>query len=213
MATPGGLGPGQRPPHITVNSGSGGDLLDTMRSPEMSLPSTPGLQTRNLLTGPIRPPYGSSHASSEMLLAPSTRRAPRPYQDSPTPSPTTSRPGSVMSSRRSSWASEAGGYDSRRSSLHNPFASPFDDSRSPSRAGSEDEVNTQTVAEKYNIMPSAGLLLFPEDVEKDDYLHNPEIADPVDKCEIFSHRGITNMGGLILIVVGLLSLFIIYPLL
>jgi len=62
-------------------------------------------------------------------------------------------------------------------------------------------------------MPSAGLLLFPEDVEKDDYLHNPEIKDEVDKCEIFSKRGVTNLGGLIFITIGLLCLFILYPLL
>ena len=93
---------------------------------------------------------------------------------------------------------------------------PFDDSRAPSRAGSDEEnvVNTQTVGEKYNIMPSAGLLLFPEDVEKDDYLHNP---DPNEKehreCDIFTKRGAVNIGGLAFIVIGLLVLFIGYPIL
>lgn len=93
---------------------------------------------------------------------------------------------------------------------------PFEDSRAPSRAGSDDDnvVNTQTVSEKYNILPSAGLLLFPEDVEKDDYLHNP---DPNEKdkreCDIFTKRGIVNVGGLGLIVVGILVLFIVYPIL
>jgi hypothetical protein len=91
--------------------------------------------------------------------------------------------------------------------------SPFDDSRAPSRAGSDDDVNTQTVSEKYNILPSAGLLLFPEDVEKDDYLHNP---DPNDKdkmkfSELFTKRGFLNVGGLALITLGLLTLFIGYP--
>lgn len=97
-----------------------------------------------------------------------------------------------------------------------PFHSPFDDSRAPSRAGSDDEgVNTQTVSEKYNILPSAGLLLYPEDVEKDDYLHNP---DPNDKegvrcAELFSRRGIVNLGGLLCLSIGILMLFIGYPLL
>jgi len=112
-----------------------------------------------------------------------------------------------MSSRRSSWGSEAGSRDSR-----GPFVSPFDDSRAPSRAGSDDDVNTQTVSEKYNIMPSAGLLLFPEDVEKDDYLHNPAPGDnDREKCDIFTKRGITNLGGLFLITAGLLTVFIVYP--
>jgi beta-glucanase (GH16 family) len=102
------------------------------------------------------------------------------------------------------------------SSRNNPFASPFDDSRAPSRTGSEDElINTQTVADKYNIQPSAGLLVYPDDVEKDDYLHNP---DPNDKegygcATCCTGRGLLNIGGLILIMLGTLSLFIGYPIL
>jgi hypothetical protein len=70
------------------------------------------------------------------------------------------------------------------------------------------------VAEKYNIQPSAGLLLFPEDIENDDYLHNPD-ADDQDKreCDIFTKRGMVNVGGLGFIVVGILVLFIGYPIL
>jgi len=94
-----------------------------------------------------------------------------------------------------------------------PFASPFDDSRAPSRAGSDDDINTQTVSEKYNIMPSAGLLLFPEDVEKDDYLHNPDPNDKEPKCDVFTKRGFMNIGGLALITAGILALFIGYPVL
>lgn len=99
-----------------------------------------------------------------------------------------------------------------------PFASPFDDSRAPSRAGSDDEgVNTQTVSEKYNILPSAGLLLFPEDVEKDDYLHNPDPnekdTDRMKCSDLTSRRGLLNVGGLALITVGIAMLFIGYPIL
>jgi hypothetical protein len=68
------------------------------------------------------------------------------------------------------------------------------------------------VSEKYNILPSAGLLLFPEDVEKDDWLHNP---DPNEKeqrdCDIFTKRGMVNIGGLVILSLGLLALFIGYP--
>jgi hypothetical protein len=100
-----------------------------------------------------------------------------------------------------------------------PFASPFDDSRessrAPSRAGSEtgdENVNTQTVSEKYNIMPSAELLLYLEDVEKDDYLHNPDSNDhDGEKCDIWNKRGMTNVGGLALVTLGVLILFIGYP--
>ena len=111
-------------------------------------------------------------------------------------------------SRRTSFSS-----DGRESRFFG--SNPFDDSRAPSRAGSDDDnVNTQTVSEKYNILPSAGLLLFPEDVEKDDWLHNP---DPHEKekreCDIFTKRGFANVGGLAMITVGILVLFIGYPIL
>lgn len=153
----------------------------------------------------------SSHApaeSAELLLPPRKSKS-RRYEDSPSPSP------SAMDSRRTSWSSESA--SSRDSRYAGPFVSPFDDSRAPSRAGSEDEgVNTQTVSEKYNIHPTAGLLLFPEDVEKDDYLHNPDPNDKdgkLDCADLFSKRGMVNVGGLALISLGLLVLFIGYPIL
>jgi hypothetical protein len=118
-----------------------------------------------------------------------------------------------MSSRRTSFSSDGG---RSRDSRHGPFFSPFDDSRPTSRAGSsdDDQVNTQTVAQKYNIMPSEGLLLFPEDVEQDDWLHNP---DPNEKeqndCNVFTRRGMVNVGGLAFITLGIIMLFVGYPIL
>jgi hypothetical protein len=216
----GSAGAPKRPPHITVNSGSGGDLIDNMRSASSAstVPGTPGA-TRNLLPAASRPGTARSisqkslyatpeiAASAEMLLPPAKARGPRPYSDFDN----SSRNPSGMSSRRTSFDSESASRDSR----YSPFASPFDDSRAPSRAGSDDDnVNTQTVSEKYNIMPSAGLLLFPEDVEKDDWLHNPGPNDnDREKCDIFTKRGMTNVGGLGFVTIGLLVLFIAYPIL
>jgi beta-glucan synthesis-associated protein KRE6 len=153
--------------------------------------------------------YGSAAdaQSSEMLLPPSRARGPRQYYDLPT----NSHSPSAQSSRRTSLSSDGG---RSRDSRHGPFVSPFDDSRTPSRAGSSDDegINTQTVSDKYNIMPSAGLLLYPEDVEKDDWLHNPDPNDP-DKirCDIFNKRGLANVGGLAFITLGILTLFVGYP--
>ncbi|KAG8630200.1 hypothetical protein KVT40_001819 [Elsinoe batatas] len=211
MSLPPGQAPGQgqsAPPHIRLNSGSG-ELIDTdsTSSGEMAnrLPASRSLTgSRPQLYGQLAP------ADSSELLLPPTRSRPRRFRDE-TPSRSPSAGG--MDSRRTSWSSESAGS---RDSRYGPFASPFDDSRAPSRAGSDDEgVNTQTVSEKYNILPSAGLLLFPEDVEKDDYLHNP---DPNDKegviCgELFSRRSIVNVGGLALIFLGVGMLFIGYPIL
>ncbi len=70
------------------------------------------------------------------------------------------------------------------------------------------------MSEKYNIMPSAGLLLVPEEVEKDDWLHNPDPNDKdMEKCDIWSKRGMVNMGGLILMTAGIMMLFVGYPVL
>lgn len=148
--------------------------------------------------------------SAERLLPPSRSRVRRFRDEDVSRSPSAGG----FDSRRTSWSSESAGS---RDSRLGPFASPFDDSRAPSRAGSDDDgVNTQTVSEKYNILPSAGLLLFPEDVEKDDYLHNPDPADkdPRMTCaDLFSKRGLVNVGGLTLITLGVAMLFIGYPIL
>ncbi|CAG8959774.1 hypothetical protein HYFRA_00001681 [Hymenoscyphus fraxineus] len=215
MVSPDSLSQPRKPPHITVNSGSGGDIVGSMRSDSSVEPGTPGV-TRELL--PSKLAASRSHPglyatpsvaeSAEMLLPPSrSGRTPKPYSDLDSP-----RTPSDMS-RRTSWSSNNGSEVGRRDSRHSPFASPFDDSRAPSRAGSDDEhVNTQTVSEKYNIMPSAGLLLFPEDVEKDDYLHNPDPNESDrEKCDIWTKRGMTNVGGLLFITLGVLMLFVGYP--
>jgi hypothetical protein len=206
---------GEGPPHIRLNSGTTEATTDD-NSPPAVRPGTARTNSARSLTQPIRPGTATSASfrsptgpevysnagiaeSAEMLLPPKKSRT-RSYRDeSPSRSP------SAMSSRRTSWGSDMTG---------SPFASPFDDSRAPSRAGSEEDLNTQTVSEKFNILPSAGLLLFPEDVEKDDYLHNP---DPNEKdkrdCDIFTRRGIVNLGGLGILMIGLIVLFIGYPVL
>lgn len=194
-----------RPPG-PVRQASGGRSLTSIklthsgpiRDGAPPTPGTPGLYN------------SAATASAERLLPPSRSRAHR-FRDEDPLSVLGSPELSGHSSRRTSWSSEAGSRDSRM--IYSP--NPFEDSRAPSRAGSDDEnVNTQTVAEKYNILPSAGLLLFPEDVEKDDYLHNPDPngKEPRD-CDIFTKRGLINIGGLLLIIFGFLALFVGYPVL
>ena len=220
------LPPSQRhaTPHIRVNSGSGDFQASQNQSIPQQRPQNSRSNTSRSLTQQSRPSTAPSNSqrkggpvyttaspadSTELLLPP--RKGPRRFRDdSPIPP---SPLASGFSSRRTSWSS---GSERSRDSKVGPFISPFDDSRAPSRAGSDDEgVNTQTVSEKYNILPSAGLLLFPEDVEKDDYLHTP---DPNDRdrmtcADLFSKRGIVNVGGLALITLGVLTLFIGYPIL
>ncbi|KAF2636425.1 beta-glucan synthesis-associated protein SKN1 [Massarina eburnea CBS 473.64] len=203
-------------PHIRLNSGTQEAMSDA--SPAVR-PSTARANSARSLTAPIRPGTaptspglrsptsipslysGNMVADSAEHLLPPTRSRIRSFRDdSPLGSP---------SSRRSSWDSES----SRDSRIIGPFMSPFDDSRAPSRTGSDDELNTQTVSEKFNIMPGAGLILYPEDVEKDDWLHNPDPNDKDRDCDVFTKRGALNVGALALLIAGLLVLFIGYPVL
>ncbi|MCJ1243946.1 hypothetical protein MMC30_001143 [Trapelia coarctata] len=216
------------PPHVRLNSAQS-DLTtqDPINEPPADPPRQDQSGGRSLI--PQRPSTAQSTSnrslaqglynnrpaeSAELLLPPKRSRTHRFRDDDASargsPDPGGFRSPSGFSSRRTSWSSDAGSRD-----IRNYSSNPFEDSRAPSRAGSDDDnVNTQTVSEKYNILPSAGLLLFPEDVEKDDWLHNP---DPNEKerreCEVFTKRGLVNVGGLALITLGVLVLFIGYPVL
>lgn len=72
--------------------------------------------------------------------------------------------------------------------------------------------------QEYDILPPSdgmqpgGLLLFPEDVEGDDGLHNPEAKSTKQprNCSRFSRRVMINVGVLALILVGLIVFFIVY---
>lgn len=227
------------PPHIRLNSGSD-DLLQmghgntqqrqptrpstARRTSERSLinqtasrPGTaPSSQLRSQPSNVSNNGLYSSQtpADSAELLLPPRKSKSRRFRDEDSPLRTPASPSvSGFNSRRTSWSS---GSEGTRDSRYGPFASPFDDSPAPSRAGSDDEgVNTQTVSEKYNILPSAGLLLFPEDVEKDDWLHTPDPneREKMNCSDLFSKRGLVNVGGLALITIGVLILFIGYPIL
>ena len=211
------VSPPRIPPHIRLNSAQE-DLLVTDNNNRQQ----PSGSSRSLIP-PVRPTRTqpsqrqlyetpSIQESQERLLPPNRSQSHRLREDD---SPVKSPLRSGFSSRRTSWSSERS-RDSR--GYENPFSDSREPSRAESRAGSDDDnnnnVNTQTVSEKYNILPSAGLLLFPEDVEKDDYLHNPDPSDKEDReCDVFTRRGITNVGGLAFITIGLLLLFIGYPVL
>lgn len=191
-------------PHIRLNSGRHEPFVDLEEGSQelRHQPSSRSLIPQGRVSPGLPSPYVPSAAESSELLIP----PPRSFRSSDQEH---SRSPSVVSSRRTSWEShsDAGTRDSRGY----PY-DPFADSRAPSRADSDDEnVNTQTVSEKYNIMPTDGLLLFPEDVEKDDYLHNPDPHDKDRDCDICNTRGLLNVGGLALLTLGIVALFIVYP--
>ncbi|KAK2753132.1 hypothetical protein FQN55_005092 [Onygenales sp. PD_40] len=150
--------------------------------------SDPSDSSRCLIPPPspsFRPGWSSPADSSEYLGLPYPSLPRR--DDVPGPAEY-----SNLSSRRSSWSSDV---------------------YSPSPAGSEDVLNTQTVVEKYAIMPDANLLVFPEDVEKDDYLHTPDPNDRDHDCNVFTRRGAVNVLGLLLVTLGVITIFIVSPVL
>lgn len=196
--------PPRVPPHIRLNSGQNDpfnqELNDSSRTliPTNSRPGTSKSQLQNVYSQ-------TQHQDSAERLLPPTRSG-ADHTNSPARSPMRS---SYNSSRRSS-------FESERSRDSKGYDNPFRDhsgSRPGSRGSDDQDLNTQTVSEKFNIMPSAGLLLFPEDVEKDDYLHNPDPGGEPRDCDIFTRRGFVNVGGLALITIGILTLFIGYPVL
>lgn len=196
--------PPRVPPHIRLNSGQEDLLNSDANSSSRTLVPTSSRPSRSHLHNVYT--TDQVQDSAERLLPPSQGRSNR-FRDDGSPMRSPAR--SSYSSRRSSWESD-------RSRDSRGFENPFRDSsqsRPGSRAGSEEDVNTQTVSEKYNILPSAGLLLFPEDVEKDDYLHNPDPNDKERDCDIFTKRGFINVGGLALLTLGILALFVGYPVL
>ena len=205
--------PLSQPPHIRLNSGNNSEVPTqaSLKNRPPPLGNTDSNGVRSLIPQNQTPGTpgtagfysAGSQPSAERLLPPSSRSRTHRFRDDPD----AGSPDPFADSRRTSWSSEAGSRDSR---IYSP--GPYDDSRAPSRAGSDDDnLNTQTVSEKYNILPSAGLLLFPEDVEKDDYLHNPDPNDKDRDCDIFTKRGICNLGGLAFIAIGLLALFVGLP--
>jgi len=201
-------------PHIRLNSNPA-DLLsqgslsisrtrdpNNQPSSRRSLIPTGGFSSRQSSGGSTTSEFRRI-GSSEHLLPPKPATKIKKYRDAPSRS---SSPGpSIASSTRSSFESNYG-----------PFADPLDSPVSSSRAGSidDDDLNTQTVAQKYNITPSEGLLLYPHDVEKDDWLHNPQPGEKETRdCEIFGRRSLVNMGGLAFLGIGLAILFVIWPVL
>jgi hypothetical protein len=193
-------------------------FLDTAAASDDNPPTPPQHGVARALTpglaSPSPGPPLRSPESSDFLLPP------RPSRSRSRHEPPVSPEMSMFSSRRTSFDSDADAdADTPRQGYY--AVNPFADSRTPSRgfsdntntANSGSDVNTQTVATKYNIMPSDGLLLFPEDVEKDDYLHNPRSDDVERDCDVCNRRGMINVAGLGLLVAGILMLFVGYPVL
>lgn len=192
----------QYPPQLTI-SHNGQNAAPDMAYYDDYSPADPAARS---LMPPPRNPYSAS-VTPDSLLSPATAQDHKAYFDqSVPPSPAFSED----VSRRSSWSS-ASHRESTRSE-QNPFASAYD-SRAPSPTGSVDNLTTQTVAQLYSITPASDLIVFPDESEKDDYMHNPGPDDNKRDCNIWSARGMSNVLAMLLIFGSMLVLMIGWPIL
>ncbi|RPA86256.1 hypothetical protein BJ508DRAFT_148580 [Ascobolus immersus RN42] len=156
-------------------------------------------------------PYSDAPPSQEHLLPPSRDRFKKHY----TPS---------VSSRRSSVSS----FDSAGDIRYGPYAGqdPFSDSRAPSRAGTppteleryqdndDEDLNSDTIAynQKFDVTPQEGIMLYRDQVEPDDDMHDPHKDDgEKEDCNIWTKRGVVNVGVLVLFMLALVGLLVGYP--
>ncbi len=96
---------------------------------------------------------------------------------------------------------------------------PFSDSRPNSRDDSDADVtagllstSSLAVSSKYAVGPDENLIQYPHEEEKDDYLHNYDPEEEIERDLNFcTPRGALNVGGLALIVLGIIGVFLIWP--
>lgn len=114
-------------------------------------------------------------------------------------------------SRRTSIGSGAGSPNSQShmlSPLYNESPAP---SRSASIISSAEGITTQTATQRFAIVPDETLIVHPDEIEQDDDLHNPDNLDQERDFRFWTRRGLVNVGGLGLVVLGILTLFIASP--
>ncbi|KAI5296667.1 hypothetical protein KEM52_002072 [Ascosphaera acerosa] len=142
-------------------------------------------------TGTGRPLTGLRHHSSESLMRSLSR------------SPSRSRDANASAY---SVADGTTGLDT-----HHPNQSQAS-SRAYSSSGADDDFATESVAEKYSCHPDEGMIITPDIPETDDQLHNPVPGEQDRDYDCWNMRAFWNIGGIILIVGAILTLFIVYPL-
>lgn len=221
MATGRSLGPRQ-PPHLSTSTGSRNILTNNLNSNNGYTCAAPVLSPRGFLS-PLSPGQGQPSrstlspslsspdavGSTDILPRPAKARSLYPYRDISSESSIASS----APSRRGSFGSDC--FPSLDDRL-GPRVTPFDESGTSSlvRSISDEDINTQTVARKYDITPSEGLLVYPGDVEKDDWLHNPDLNESDQEgCNIWNRRGLMNIGALAFLTLGVLALFVGVPVL
>lgn len=204
-------------PHLRLNSGSQNPDVDDVVSESpfkasrlliTSSRSSPRIASHPLAV-PLRP-YSPYHTRSRSTSRPTTAE-PQYYEGSSNhlavpdarllqESRSPSRHGSQDTSRRTSYSSDV----RSRTFAYAPYIEA-------SASSSDDGLNTQTVAERFAIVPDQNLIIQPDDLESDDYLHNPDPNEKVRRFELFSSRGYWNLCGLAALLIIIISVAIALP--
>lgn len=200
----------QRPPTIAVDSFHRGISEENVRTISQNLTRTSSPSGHNTPEGPFAHASSIPGAAADQLLSGKLT------------TPSVESFGSSTLHPPPSWnlaAAERRGSKDLGSSLRHEYI-PYLESRAPSRgslhaAYEAQPLNSQNISEKYAITPEFGLLLFPNQQEDDDALHQPDESDAKEarSWNVFTKRGLVELGGLVLFVGGILVLFIGYPIL
>ena len=205
-------------PHLRLNSGTQDPVIDDAQHYQVPAePSQPLMASDSVASSTASPlaipprPYSPYAPRSRSVSRSATERT-YYYEEHPdfltVPDPrylrhsrSFSRPRSLPSSRRASTSSDRGnGF----------FTFPYSDSTATL---SDDGLNTQTVVERFAIVPDKDLIVHPEEVETDDYLHNPDSKAKVPVSTWRSGRGLRNIGCLALILAIVAVIAITVPVL
>ena len=78
------------------------------------------------------------------------------------------------------------------------------------------KINTQNVTRKLGLMPAAGLIIFPDELEKDDALHDPSTGgngEEKSHTSLRNRRGLINFIGTAMVIIGVVMILIGLPIL
>lgn len=164
----------------------------------LAIPRIPGPAPRRPIYAGSSGQFLSSRSHSDNRIAsPSDGRYLSPYA-----SPLASRRNSSSSRRLSTTSETSDLFWSNRDD--GPYGYDHE-------GGSALSLNTQTVTEKFDIGPTTNLLWDPAYIEDDDDLHDPNIDNPKRDSNIWTKRGLINLGGLAALAIGLLLIFAALP--
>ena len=140
--------------------------------------------------------------SREQLVTPYSR----PWWSQPTPK--------RSMTLRSQLSSERWNFEYPESELEDDLSSSKGVNRDRPVGTRVSRVNTENVTRKFPLSPTIDLIVSPAQLEKDDDIHDPifQIDDgPIQNKVLKNKRGVVNVVGFVLVIVGMLMILIGFP--